>query len=405
VRCAGYNAPVEWYVADCGDPLSPRRPPCGAAASPLPLFEPPGDSALDERGSAGADADAGAPDAGSITAATAQCRKASRAGRVAPPLALANISIGIVTHEAAAFAASLETYEARGLLGLVGEVLVFMNLRSKEMDAALAPFRERWPGLFKVLDAGLTSAGAPENWSMAMALNALVGASTRRFFLLLERDFQLIEPDTCVLEQLGAAAEMISTGAATAVRLRSRHFEGRPNRAAELFRGSEWLAFETRHWGGFPKYACSLYHWLEVRDERALPRLARRALTCTGTRMCMLTRSYSCAPARNATPRADAAPELPGRLQGVRLARRRALLLHNVHVLRLVRLRLRRALCAQSAAADPAACALAHAAAHPPARLSAGRTTPCSSIPSGGAQSTSGPPRGSRRRHGTLRAL
>jgi hypothetical protein len=282
VRCAGYNAPVEWFVADCGDPLSPRRPPCGAAASPLPLFEPPGDSALDERdsgggGGSGADADAGASDA-SVAAVSAGCRKASRAGRVAPPLALANISIGIVTHEAAAFAASLETYEARGLLGLVGEVLVFMNLRSKEMDAALEPFRERWPGLFTVLDAGLTSAGTPENWSMAMALNALVGASTRRFFLLLERDFQLIEPDTCVLEQLGAAAEMISTGAATAVRLRSRHFEGKPNRAAELFRGSEWLAFETRHWGGFPKYVCSLYHWLEVRGERAHAReRARRA--------------------------------------------------------------------------------------------------------------------------------
>jgi hypothetical protein len=309
VRCAGYNAPVEWFVADCGDPLSPRRPPCDAAASPLPLFEPPGEGALDTRGSGGggADAGAGAPDAG-IATVTAECRKASRAGRVAPPLALANISIGIVTHEAAAFAASLETYEARGLLGLVGEVLVFMNLRSKEMDAALAPFQERWPGLFKVLDAGLTRTGAPENWSMAMALNALIGVSTRRFFLLLERDFQLVEPDTCVLEQLGAAAEMISAGTATAVRLRSRHFEGKPNRGAELFRGSEWLAFEARHWGGFPKYACSLYHWLEVMTS------VRLCVSLAHAHSRMRMRSYTCALACIDTPRADAAPELPGRL-------------------------------------------------------------------------------------------
>ena len=331
VRCAGYNAPVEWFVADCGDPLSPRRPPCGAAASPLPLFElPPEDEVArgadaDDVG-AGVGAGAGAGVGPGAAVATEPCRAASRAGRVAPPFALANISVGIVTHEAAAFAASLETYEARGLLGLVGEVLVFMNLRSKEMDAALAPFRERWPGLFAVLDAGLTRDGAPENWSMAMALNALVGASTRRFFLLLERDFQLVEPDTCVLEQLGAAAELIDARAATAVRMRSRRFEGKPNRAAELFQGSEWIAFEVRHWGGFPKYACSLYHWLEA---SAALRGCARAVRAPAHAPRTHTRSH----ASPTPPRTDTAPEVSRRLCRVPIACGSALLLRNDHVL------------------------------------------------------------------------
>jgi hypothetical protein len=198
-----------------------------------------------------------------------------------PRDSLANTTIGVLTHEAAAFAASLQTYEERGLLALVGEVVVFMNKRSRDMDEALAPFLRRWPGLFVVLDAGLTPEGAPDNWSIAAAINTMVSAAGRRFFLLLERDFQLVEPDTCALEQLRAAEELLDAGEANVVRMRSRRFDGLPNRGAELFQGKEWIAFDVRHWGGFAKYVCTMYHWIEEPHKR-YPDVFRECASASG---------------------------------------------------------------------------------------------------------------------------
>lgn len=264
LRCSGVNAPVEWVVTDCSDQRMRAQPPCDAGASPLPFFLSPTPSfaPVSSQAEAVAIAASGAGDS-----AGALCRELFRTGHRAPRGALPNLTIGVLTHEAIAFAASLQTYEERGLLALINEVIVFMNKRSRAMDDALAPFARRWPGLFIVLDAGVTAEGSPDNWSVAAALNAMVLASKQRFFLLLERDFQLIEPDTCVIEQLRAAQELIGGGDANVVRMRSKLFEGQPNRAAELFKGKEHIAFELRHWG-YPRYACNVYFWTEEPQKR-----------------------------------------------------------------------------------------------------------------------------------------
>ena len=205
-----------------------------------------------------------------VKAPESACAAAWRRGE-RPREKVERLSMGLLTHEPVSFRASMLTYKALGLFDVAIEFLIYANKRRPEIDAVAEEFRREFPDVIRVM-------GDAENHGIARGMTWLTGNATQPNFLFLERDFQLLEPGTCVLEQLGAAAEMISTGAATAVRLRSRHFEGKPNRAAELFRGSEWLAFETRHWGGFPKYVCSLYHWLEVRGERAHAReRARRA--------------------------------------------------------------------------------------------------------------------------------
>jgi hypothetical protein len=241
-----------------------KQSPCSEGATPLPFFLSPTPSLAPVPSWTEAFTHA----AGSAgNSAGARCRELYRIGHRASRDALPNMTIGVLTHEATAFAASLWTYEERGLLALMREVIVFMNKRSRAMDDALAPFARRWPSLFVVLDAGVTADGLPDNWSVAAALNAMVLASKHRFFLLLERDFQLIEPDTCVIEQLRAAQELIDGGDANVVRMRSKVFEGQPNRAAELFKGKEHIAFEMRHWG-YPKYACSIYHWIDEPQKR-----------------------------------------------------------------------------------------------------------------------------------------
>ena len=66
--------------------------------------------------------------------------------------------------------------------------------------------------------------------------------------MLLEHDFQLIEPGTCVVEQLVAGTALLDSGRASVIRFRHRTAPGRP----EMGFGLE---------GGFPRYACLVYPW------------------------------------------------------------------------------------------------------------------------------------------------
>jgi hypothetical protein len=83
--------------------------------------------------------------------------------------------------------------------------------------------------------------------------------------LFLEKDFQLVEPFPCLVEQLLGGAGLINNGAAQVVRFRSRDNAGRPNWAQLMFMGHEIDAI-----GGRPSYnkarqpnlACNVYYWL-----------------------------------------------------------------------------------------------------------------------------------------------
>ena len=227
VRCRGTNGPVEWLGVACG----------GVGASPcpsplLPLYRAP-----------------------AIAPNTAPCRARYYAGHAAnsqDARILSGLSIGILTREICAFTSALRTHEERGLLALVREVLVYMNSRSTELEAALAPFAARHPGLFRIL-------GDSQNVPIGRALSALVAAASGRYFMLLEHDFQLIEPDTCVVEQLVAGTALLDSGRASVIRFRHRTAPGRPEMGAELFMGREGNAFRLE--GGFPRYACLVYPW------------------------------------------------------------------------------------------------------------------------------------------------
>jgi hypothetical protein len=127
----------------------------------------------------------------------------------------------MLTHEPKSMKDSLATYEANGLLDLIPEFIIYVNKRTPEIDAVIAPHLARHPNI-KVL-------GDANNYGILRGMNFLTGNASNPYFLFLERDFQLIEPAACVYEQLTAGVDMVKAGKAHVVRYRHRRKAGRPN--------------------------------------------------------------------------------------------------------------------------------------------------------------------------------
>lgn len=127
-----------------------------------------------------------------------------------------------------------------------------MNGRSPAVDAVAQKYINLYPGRVKIM-------GDSTNYGIARGLVALTNASSNPYFLFLERDFQLIEPSTCVYEQLMAGIQLVKEDAAQVIRYRSRWHAGRPNWAVRFFRGHEDDAFR----GGQPNLGCNVFYWVE----------------------------------------------------------------------------------------------------------------------------------------------
>jgi hypothetical protein len=97
-----------------------------------------------------------------------------------------------------------------------------------------------------------------DNHGIARGIVALTNNASNPYFLFLERDFQLIEPDTCVYEQLAAGVELLRRGQVHVVRYRHRRHAGRPNWAENFFKGHEDDAFGGRQ----PNLACNIFYWI-----------------------------------------------------------------------------------------------------------------------------------------------
>ena len=148
------------------------------------------------------------------------CQERAKAGEK-PPI-IPELTVGLLTHEPKSMRDSLATYEAMGLFDVVGEFLVYVNKRRPEVDEVLEPYVQKYPGKVKVL-------GDAQNHGIARAMTYLTGNASQPYFLFLERDFQLIEPSTCVYEQLTTGIEIIKQKKAHVVRYRHKLHPGRPN--------------------------------------------------------------------------------------------------------------------------------------------------------------------------------
>jgi hypothetical protein len=133
----------------------------------------------------------------------------------------------------------------------VEEFLVYINNRRPEVEAVVAKYQAKYPGVIRVL-------GDATNVGIARGIVHLTNNATRPHFLFLERDFWLIEPATCVYEQLTAGVALLESKAAEVVRYRHRRHAGRPNWAENFFKGHEEDSFVGRQ----PNLACNIFYWI-----------------------------------------------------------------------------------------------------------------------------------------------
>ena len=150
------------------------------------------------------------------------CEVAKSKGVAAPKNALEDLTVGMLTHEPITMAHTLATYEKYGFFDVIPEFIVYINKRTPAIDEALAPYVQRHPTVIKLL-------GDEKNYGILNGILAMTKNATKKVFILLERDFMLVEPDTCVVEQLVAGIKLLEAKKADVVRYRHRRRAGRPN--------------------------------------------------------------------------------------------------------------------------------------------------------------------------------
>jgi hypothetical protein len=183
------------------------------------------------------------------------CHAAAAAG--VDPGRVEELSVGLLTHEPVAFRLSMETYSELGLFDVLDEFIIFMNGRNAALEAIVAPYAAKHPGLFKLI-------GNETNIGIARGMVALTNAARNPYFLFMERDFWLVEPATCVVEQLRAGIALLKTQSVHVVRYRHRVKAGRPNWAENFFKGHEDDAFVGRQ----PNLACNIFYWIHDVETR-----------------------------------------------------------------------------------------------------------------------------------------
>ena len=180
-----------------------------------------------------------------------RCQAAARLGSPSGGV-VEGLTVGLLTHEPRSFAESMASYERHGLFSAVTEFIVYINNRNAETEAVADEYSAKYPGLIKVL-------GTAQNVGITHGMIALTDAATQPYFLFMERDFRLVEPATCVYEELRAGVDLVKSGAAQVVRYRHKWRAGRPNWAYRFFAGHEDDAFRT--WQ--PNLGCNVHYWLE----------------------------------------------------------------------------------------------------------------------------------------------
>lgn len=158
--------------------------------------------------------------------------------------------------ELRAAAGTLSTYAAHGLLSGVGEFILWINNwgDDRSVPAMIEPFVRQY---------SLEVTGSKTNVGQTRAINTMVHFASNDYVLFLEKDFRLIEPWPCVVEQLTTGIDFLASKQANLVKYRHRWRPGHPNWAAIMFRGNEDKVMKQQR-----NLMCYLYHWIDAPETR-----------------------------------------------------------------------------------------------------------------------------------------
>lgn len=169
------------------------------------------------------------------------------------------ISVGILArgNELETLQLSVNSWVQFQLFDYVDEIIFMINEKSEEMlnyieDEILSKRKYNVRVLASETNVGILN-----------GINYLLGNATNEYMLFLEKDFRLVEPIGCTVEQIRAGLNLLSSKKADVVKYRSRHNPGRPNWADVTYRGREDDVFGIQ-----PNLLCNFYHWIDDPDKR-----------------------------------------------------------------------------------------------------------------------------------------
>jgi len=145
---------------------------------------------------------------------------------------------------------TFETYEKEGFFDYVDEFILLVNGEKRTIDKVteLGPWKHR---ITRVMHSH-------ENLLIGEALTRLIEAASHELVIFLEKDFQLIEHQTIMVQRMDEAKRLVISGEADLVRGRHRHHPGFPMYAQIMGENRE-----SRMFGGQSNLYCFVYHWMD----------------------------------------------------------------------------------------------------------------------------------------------
>uniref|UniRef100_A0A0G4FLP0 Uncharacterized protein n=1 Tax=Chromera velia CCMP2878 TaxID=1169474 RepID=A0A0G4FLP0_9ALVE len=123
----------------------------------------------------------------------------------------------------------MEGRSVNGLLSQIPEMFIFFNNQTEAMLERTNAFFSEVSKLYSSdTKFNFRLMGSEKNENILKPFNWMVGNATNPYFLFLEKDFKLIEPWTCVTEQLELGKVLLSEDKAQVVRYRHRQRPGHP---------------------------------------------------------------------------------------------------------------------------------------------------------------------------------
>lgn len=146
----------------------------------------------------------------------------------------------------------LKSWIDGGLVDYVDEVLFFLNgVRSEE------EFRQRIPDYDARIPEGKRRVHlSPENLPLGLAICKMVELASHDYVLLLEKDWQLIEPQDIMKSRLDDSKVMVGSGVSDVVRHRHRSNPGVPLHALIMHQGREQSIIRQQK-----NLLCFVHHW------------------------------------------------------------------------------------------------------------------------------------------------
>eukprot|EP01134_Creolimax_fragrantissima_P002235 CFRG2235T1 len=147
------------------------------------------------------------------------------------------------------------TWSEGGLLDLMDEILVFINMETEESRAEVmnlvGTVSEQNQKKVRVM-------GVKVNVPIMAAINWSIGNATGDVVLFMEKDFRLIEPRDRMEQAIDDGVTLLVSNEATVIRYRHRTTPGVPNTAKDLYGGREYMIRDRQ-----PNLICYSYFWLE----------------------------------------------------------------------------------------------------------------------------------------------